>query len=518
MGVRRLFSVLLLIISIISVYGIRVADPDLFGHLLYGHFFLEQGTIHVADPFAYTTQGLTWYAHEYLAQIILWLSYSHLGPIGLIALKCVVGGGSLYFLYRSVRVVAEDVRIWAPAMILASCLFIQFFLFRPQLFTYLGMTLFCFVLLRYIYGEESVSVWGLPLMTLLWANLHGGVLAGIGLIGIVLGLRVIQSIQLWGPQIARVWKEARELIATLVVCLIASLFTPLGWRLWSFLFIELSNSYNARYIEEWRPIRLAELGWSSTLALLLLGLILIAWAAARQQSVAGLKPWHWVLSVVPVAWLASHSVRHIPLLTIWGIPVLALLAQTGWERFQHRRAARVFVVICTGMILVPAFIAVLLTLADPLPRIRLTEQSTGTAHPFGVVSYIRSHGLCGNLYNPLWWGSYLSWELYPNILVSMDGRNDTVFPVEMVGENLVFYAGDSESVDVPTRYDTDMLVVPANSEVLVCVLATDEWSVLFEDQGAVLLLPADVDYESVMGQCSYPDETEAQLGPPQFFR
>lgn len=513
---ERIFSILVLVVAVVSVYAIRTADPDLWGHLLYGQFFLEHGVVGVSDPFAYTTQGLRWYAHEYLAQMTMWWLYAQLGPIALIALKVLLGGGTLYLLYRSIRFVADDVRIWAPATMLASILLPQFFQFRPQLFTYLGMALFVFVLLRTLY-DEPAPLWSLPLVTLVWANLHGGFLAGIGLLGLALGLRIIQSVRQNGLDVVGVWKNVRGLGATLVGCVIASLFTPLGWRMWPFLYVELGNPYNARYIEEWKPLQLTAPGWSGTLALFLLGLLLVAWGAARRRSIAGLKAWQWILSVLPVAWLAFRSVRHVSLLVIWGIPILALLAQAGWRRLHRRSAARLFVLACTGLILVPALIAVALTVADPLPRIRVTEESIGETSPFSAASFIRSNGLCGNVYNPLWWGSYLSWELYPNVLVSMDGRNDTVFPVEMIGENLAFYAGDLDGADIPARYDTDMLLVPADSDVLDRVLAAGQWDVLFEDQEAVLFLPTGVEPEDVMGRCTYPTQ-EGSPAASGFFR
>ncbi len=51
---------------------------------------------------------------------------------------------------------------------------------------------------------------------------------------------------------------------------------------------------------------------------------------------------------------------------------------------------------------------------------------------------MRRNGVKGNVYNPLWWGSYITWEPYPAVKVSMDGRNVSLFPDEMVGENSAF--------------------------------------------------------------------------------
>ena len=56
-------------------------------------------------------------------------------------------------------------------------------------------------------------------------------------------------------------------------------------------------------------------------------------------------------------------------------------------------------------------------------------------------------------------GLVLTWELYPAVRVSMDGRNISLFPDRMVVENFDFYLKDAATVDVdaPLRYDTDFV-------------------------------------------------------------
>src|SRR6266542_2066668 len=96
-----------------AIYALRVADADLFGHLAYGRFFWQQGGARFVDPFSYTTARLTWYCHEYLSQIVLWLAYAVGGSGGLIALKCLVGGLAAMFSWRALGVVTRDARIRA---------------------------------------------------------------------------------------------------------------------------------------------------------------------------------------------------------------------------------------------------------------------------------------------------------------------------------------------------------------------------------------------------------------------
>jgi hypothetical protein len=106
---------------------------------------------------------------------------------------------------------------------------------------------------------------------------------------------------------------------------------------------------------------------------------------------------------------------------------------------------------------------------------------------------MRQERLSGNLYNPLWWGSYITWQLYPGVLVSMDGRNISAFPDNVVVENLKFYSEGTRSVDLetPLRYDTDFLLVPSDRPVLPRVLRDPRWRKIFSDSDSALFVRAD---------------------------
>ena len=92
---RQFASVVAVIGAAVCLYSMRQADPDLWGYLTYGRLFVESRGLTTQDPFSYTASGFQWTTFEYGAQLLLWSAYHFAGPIGLIALKCVVGGVAL---------------------------------------------------------------------------------------------------------------------------------------------------------------------------------------------------------------------------------------------------------------------------------------------------------------------------------------------------------------------------------------------------------------------------------------
>src|SRR5579864_4241628 len=69
--------------------GNNIADPDLWMHILGGKQIMRIGHVALRDFYSYSAAGLRWRDHEWLAQVILALSYNALGVFGLRIVKFV---------------------------------------------------------------------------------------------------------------------------------------------------------------------------------------------------------------------------------------------------------------------------------------------------------------------------------------------------------------------------------------------------------------------------------------------
>jgi hypothetical protein len=491
-GEQRLLAVLALLTALASVYVMRNADADLWGNLRCGRLLVENGGQIADDPFAFTTADRRWCNHEYLAQMLLWLAYAAGGPVGLIVLKCALGGAAVYCLYAAVRLGSADARVWAPVLMLAAHTLGRWFLFRPQLFTFLLFAWFVLTLLRHLMARRA-RLWLLPVLVVLWVNLHGGFLAGLGAVGLALLLRAAQAYNVAGLRRQTLCRATWPLGLTLLACLAASLCNPLGWRLWPYLATELGFEPNRRYIDEWQPVRFDAPDWSACTLAALLALLAAAGllAARRKDLLYGLRSWQWLLSCLPLAFLATRSVRHIPIFTLWAAPVLALLAQAAQEAWGEKPLWRCSRLLTTGLISAVGMLTVFFALSHPAAVIRTDGPVLGPRSPRGAVAFLRANGVHGRVFTPLWWGSYLTWELHPAVQVSIDGRNVTLFAGEQVEANLSFYLDANPDPETPVRTAADFLLIPTDAAVLGRVRADPRWAVLFEDAGAVLLVRAD---------------------------
>ena len=426
--------------AVVRLYSMRQADPDLFGYLASGRLFVEQGGVTTHDPFAYTTAGFQWVTFEYGAHVLLWLAYRFAGPVGLIALKCLLGGVALAFLAAAVRAASRQPHVWVPVFVLCASAVSRFFLFRPQLFT--------FAFLRCL--SPSCSGTRRP------AGAAVGAAARHGRMGQhARRLRRRPRGHRARDRDTRVTAPARE--------------TALGraWRLRRRHLREPHGRaalglcphgaharHERRYTVEWGPASLNTDAWSAiALTFIAVTLLGLTWFACRDAPRAErTSRLVWALTCVPLVVMAYVSVRHVPLAAIWAAPVIARLASDALESAAFRRVWFAF----QGVAVVPACLTAVLAFVSPQPVISADGGALGSRHPCSAAAFLKANHLSGNVFTPLWWGSYLTWELYPSVRVSMDGRNISLYTDRMVVENFDFYLKNASEadVDVPLRYAT----------------------------------------------------------------
>ena len=488
-----------LVSAAVCLYSMRRADPDLWGYLSAGRLFVEQGGLTTHDPFAYTSSGSHWVTFEYGAHIVLWLAYRFAGPLGLIALKCLLGGIVLYFVAAAMRITTRNPHIWVPVFVLCASTISRFFLFRPQLFTFAFLALFVAILFRFLL-ERRAMLWVLPLVMVAWANTHGGFVAGLGAIGLAIGLRISENLSGGQTGVRGLTAGTRALWLTLAACFAATFVNPMGARLWGYVLTELTHGTNRRYTVEWGPASLNTDAWSALAITLVATLfVAVAWFACRHVKLrAAAPPIFWALSCVPLIAMAFVSVRHVPIAAIWVGPVITLLASRALLAVGDSPGFRRTWFVLRGVAVLPACLTFAVVFAQPVAAISAGGTVLGSRHPCRAVAFLKANRLAGNVFNPLWWGSYITWELYPAVRVSMDGRNISLFPDRMVVENFDFYLKDAATVDVeaPLRYDSSLLMIPADSPVLRRIETDSRWRRIFGDADAAVYVRVGADYPS----------------------
>lgn len=264
----------------------RLNHTDLWGHLSFGRWIVEHGSLPTADPFRVDTVehfvNVPW-----LAQVLGYACHQTLGLEGLVLAHAGSVALTALVLILAVRARGVDAGWGAVAAVAAYVLALPIVgTIRPQLFGMVGfaLTLYGVALLP---TRRSVLLW-LPLVFALWANLHGSFPMGL----IVLGCfamgetwaafrtrknRFAGEQARWfnGPRTTarRAWLAM--LLAFFAVCL-----NPCGIQLLGAV-AGFSGNTNLEGISEWRPMVLKSFSGVLFYGSLLVTAILLRWSPRR---------------------------------------------------------------------------------------------------------------------------------------------------------------------------------------------------------------------------------------------
>ncbi len=414
------------------VIGTR-ADPDLWGHLRFGLDILHTRTIPVADPYSFT-QDLPWINHEWLSEVVLAAVYQAWGSAGLVALKGIIFVACFAIAASALR------RAWPPAagalVLLVGWAFLPFRTVRPQLWTFLGVAALCRMFLA-----RPARWWlaAVPLMFLVWSNLHGGWIVGAMLLAIWTGSAVVRRDR---PGLAA---------AVAVLSALATLINPYGWHLWRFL---AGTVRLTRDIEEWQPLfQMSAPYWVPWVVTVLL---LIAAAATRKRR------WDRLL-MIAVLLYGSARVRRLTGLCVEAAPILLSDAVERWSALVPRRWWKLQTPsLAASLVLVgPPTAATLLTIGHLVqPTARCVELSGDwVPDPLPIPALRGSEGRMVTWFN---WGEYAIWHLGPRLQVSLDGRRETVYSDAVLSAHSALYRAAHEGLAYLARLDPEYVWLPAH--------------------------------------------------------
>lgn len=420
------------------------ADPDLFGHVLFGLDILREARIPTVDPYSFTSDR-AWVNHEWLAETAMAAAYRLAGPIGLAMLKVLV------LLSGCAVVVRELARRGCSQMVQDLTLILVVIgaasftpTVRPQMFSFICLALLVVSLRRAEDGYTRALVL-VPVLFALWANLHGGWLVGVGVLGAWVAVRLV-------------WPEGPGRGSWLAVGLAgvaATLATPYGIALWTFLWETVS--IGRADITEWQPLfRLGPVDH-------------VPWIVTAVVAVPALLRRPRVSHAVVVLLLMVMSLLVLRVGTFFTLATAILLVP---ELSAHRlpaaatQAAPLSRAESTMLALVTA-IAIAASAVMSGRHLSCISMQVTWAPDAAIMDVLRSHPLQGRLLTWFNWGEYAIWHLAPDIKVSYDGRRETIYSQDVIDRHLTFYAGREPGwKEALQQIDPDHIWLPAGLPVV----------------------------------------------------
>jgi hypothetical protein len=167
------------------------------------------------------------------------------------------------------------------------------------------------------------------------------------------------------------------------------------------------------------------------------------------------------------AWMALKHIRHGSIFAVlWIAYVPAWVTRTAVGAhllLGLRRQEKLFIPLAKTVFV--ASLTFALVHRCWLPTLPGTQQYSSICYPTDAVEYLKQTGFRGNLLTPFHAGAYVSWILYPDVLVSLDGRYEVAYAPGVLEEHDRFYGGGLRWWEVLERYPVDAILVPQEARV-----------------------------------------------------
>jgi len=494
-------------------------DPDLGWHLQVGRNIAQAGQLPTVNYYNYTYTG-NWVDHEWLANYLMFKTYSHFGYMILNVIFSVLVLLTLILMLVFAR--RQVPALKSATALTAGLIFFGLIGSLPHMGIRIQEVALLFSLLVLViinqYERRGNFGWLVLLVPILylWACLHASFLFGLVMVFAWVGLKILEKIlvcfrlPVWLDLSQTVdWRKISIFIGFGLTTLGATMLTPYRFSLYSFLF-GYRNTFYMWHIQEWLPqyffpFNYWQLGYLG-LAAAIFGIYVYEVFKNKQRR---LKLWPVFLFIFLLA-AALQSHRNFPLFFVVSFSFLAemfaaLAPKINFDKIGIKTWLADCLILCLFF----------LTVSQALKIIPVNNPflSFPDIYPQGAVNFLKSNPQYNNanIFNEYVWGGYLIW-MDPDRKLFIDGRlpQEELNSHSFLEEYLSFFRADSNETNKLALYNVRLVLLKAedkdikarpwekfifgikdnelktNNQLRVYLNASSDWIKVYQDQTAVI--------------------------------
>ena len=453
---KTLGIILFIIVVFRIVLNIMDTGYDYYWHIKLGEYIINNKTVPTTDIFSWygIANNLLWVSHEWLSGVILYLNKLLFGKYAV-----VIFCSTFYFLITLLlfkfnksgylkNIKFTLIYILAGGIILAASITP-----RPHLISYV-LLIITFYLTRDFYeNSNSKKIYFLPLVSLLWANFHGGssnlpyIILGINFLGSILDKKMTNSL-------------LKKYIVIFFFTFIAIAINPHGIRMLFYPYLNMFDSTMKNGITEWQRPSIKAINT----AVLYLYILLCVYILLKKRN--KLKKVD-ILLFLAFTYLSVSAIRFIPFIYI----------TSSFFIFDYIDPCDVGL-INYKLIIVVSIVCILFLFIN-LPRtIKTTNREIISKE---IITYLQENKI-ERLYNYYDYGGYL---IYNDIKVFYDGRAD-IYSRNIFQDGLDISELRNDYKEIIKTFNFDYYLIPKKVK-LVSYLLDNNHEVIIESENCILL-------------------------------
>ena len=470
-----------------------LGDGDTGWHIRTGDWILEHKMVPTADFFSFTKPGQPWFAWEWGWDLLFAIVHRSWGLTGVVFLNVLLLCFISALLFRLIRRCSGDDFLAFLLTLVATCGCTIHWWARPHLFSWLFVLLFAHAICSAEEGNQT-ALHGLPLLTVIWTNIHGGFFIGISML---LASAVGETIRsLTNAECS--WRDAcvraRPYLLCAAGCILATFINPYTWHLHQHVYGYLLDSKLLNNIQEYESVSFHDAPVVFFEVMLLLGTASVLWCLQRGKVSAAVLTLVW-------AHLALVSGRNVPIFLLLAAPWIACMLRDALPRL---RSVRILKTLSSAV----ASVSDEFRMFERLERVHVLSAAAA-----GVLAVLFASGRPGFAaeFDPLkfpakaipilqtsknskiftydQWADYLIYRLYPSTRVFMDGRSD-FYGTELVSPYQHILSARYDWETDLQRFNIDTVLVKADAPLATVLKQSRNWQMLIDDGHLIIFRSA----------------------------
>lgn len=446
-------------------------DYDLWARLIIGKYFVQTGHVLKHDFLSYTPTH-TLYDHEWGSSIIFYLTQHYFSHIGLLILQVIL-------LFIMFIVIIKTIKLRGLTNTTPYNFVFYFFAFsamgegliaeqiiRCQLFTFLFFAIYLYIL-ELARKDFNKPLWLLPVIMLVWNNLHGGCVAGIGLI----------VLYIIGELINR--KPVKKYLIPLFLSILVLPINPWGFAYLKFLLMATTMNrpdiieFLSIFHKIFAPEAFMYFKCLASLMVLFEIIYIIKSMLSKTLKLDATK-------IIVIITTLSLAITHVKFIPISMIVLIVFLYDDFYTIFNYLT----FNIINKHALLKDILVYVLCSifiLHTILNKELYKPSVSWERYPLKSIEFIKENNIKGNLLVNFGYGSYASYKLYPQNKIYMDGRYEEVYYAYMLPDLNKLQKVKKDWDDLLKKAPPDIIIMEYGFPAYNKLLSMADWSLVFKD-------------------------------------
>jgi hypothetical protein len=487
--IAHLWVVVCIALVVSSVSSVPIQPADFWQYLEAGRYMVHERTLLDYDRYSFTITGQPFINLHWGSEVLFYLIYALGGIPLLVAVQAVIIGCTFLLILATMYRRTSNIRLAVISTLVCFVIASPALGLRPQVFSVLCFAA-TFALL------ERRILWPLPVIFIMWANLHAA---------FPLGLMLVGFYALANPSPARyqgertvssgtpAWRRLIDfpMLAVLLTCTAATLVTPWGVRIYPAI-VNAQTVSRASLISEWAPVNVQSVLGAC--------FFIMAFGLALTRSFFGPR-WRFreLMIFLTFTYLVLRQERAV---VWWVIATLPLIVDTLVAALEYRRSARspsrpqqkgrdlaainwIFTILLFGhVVLSSPWLKSGYALLPPNKRILISP-----ATPVAMVRILSETADVSRVFAEMTWGGYISWALHGRLQTFYDARV-VIYPKSVIDSYLsvIHVCSGWERILDGAQVDALVLSKEFQPQLVAAARSSPLWRPVYEDRYGIGLV------------------------------